>query len=163
MAKRIVFLLTVMIIISGCSADEYFSSKYENKIPEGAYEKFDSDMSDIFLWEDDGKISADFGFKRGRQDDSDVILEGHGVEIWGTSTLAEFELNTEEEIAISREEKDGSGKFRLLLCDENGIIEFIDKNDSKTVKLQAGSYKVKVVGEPARLGKLCIKLSKIPL
>lgn len=151
-----------MLIIGGCSDDEYFSSKNDNKMPEGTYEKFGNDMSDLFFWKDDGKISADFGLERGMQSDSKVILEGHGVGIWGVSTLAEFELKREEKIVISREEKDRSGKFKLLLCDENGVVESIGKNGSKTVNLQAGIYKVKVIGEPARLSKLCIKLSGVP-
>lgn len=156
----ILFMLLIMLV-DGCNSNKYFSSKDENKIYEDDYEKFDNNMSEVFAWEEDGKISADYGFKKGIQDGTDIILEGHGIVIWGTSTLAEFELKNETELEISREEKDKSGLFKLLICDENRVIETIGKNENRKVTLQDGIYKVKIIGAPAHLSSLCIRLSGI--
>lgn len=162
MKKTFIFILIILmaaIFISGCSNDKYFSSKNDNIIPDSLYENFDGDLPDIFSYDDDGKICADYGFKKGIQSGTDVVLEGHGVAIWGVSTISQFELDTTKEITISRNEKVKSGEFKLLLCDKNGVIEYIDKNDSVTISLEAGIYKLKVIGKPAQLSKLCIQLA----
>lgn len=164
--KKMLVILSVMMtmlmcILNGCSNDTYYSSKDSNKIPDESYSKFDDDISEIFSWEDDGKIAGEYNFQRGVQSGTDSILEGHGVIIWGTSTLVEFEAKEKINIELTREEKNKSGLCKLVVCDKEGIVENVEENETKKIVLEEGEYSVKIIGEPAEFSYLCVKLKGV--
>lgn len=152
-------LVVLTVLMTGCG--KYFEFDTNDMIPDENYSKYEDDISDIYSWRDDGEIVSQYNFRMGIQDGTSAILEGRGVAIWGTSTLADFKLVNETDIELIRNEKDKSGYCKLVICDEDGIIESLEENEKKALTLKPGEYKIKIIGKPAEFSKLTIGLKGI--
>lgn len=147
------------VLITGCS--KYFKFDASDMIPDENYTKYGDEMSDIYSWRDDGEIVGEYNFRMGIQDGTSAILEGRGVTIWGTSTLADFKLEDKTDIELTRDEKDKSGYCKLIICNKNGVIESLEENEKKALTLKPGEYKIKIIGKPAEFSKITIGLEGI--
>lgn len=161
MKKYILVVIFIMlpVLITGCG--NYLKFDASDMIPDETYTKYEDDMSDIYSWRDDGEIVGEYNFRMGIQDGTSAILEGRGVAIWGTTTLADFKLEEETDIELIRSEKDKSGYCKLIICDKNGIIESLEENKKKRLTLNPGEYKVKIIGKPSEFSKITIRLKGI--